>query len=563
MKLSTEVYNQMDFTFKQYLVFLVIPTILVSIILVFFQGLIFPPMFMEGFVPLITGYVVPAFIITVVFLFPWISVKLKAENIDSNLHIFIVHLEALSTSTVSNKNILKSATEEEEYGDLTEEIKKMYNMMEYWDLPLAEAARTAAARTPSERFSDFLTRLAHSQESGENLSYFLEKERIVVIKEYETTYKQSLETLDLLQETMIAMMISALFIIMFLAILPLFSGDSPMMLIFTGILVFLIIEVVFFVATKTVLPKDDMWHHLSRKPPIYENLRRTVPLTLAICLILTIILFIYTSLDIMLIVAISSSPLIFPGMIFYIKERDLKRCDDNYDAFMRSVSSSAATSRGGIEAALGKIKTYEFGPLTKFIDELHKRLWTRIDEEKAWTFFASDTLSSLIAKFTRIYIKSVKLGGDTTKVSETISDTFVRLNALRKDRYQSSSGMVGVLFGLAFGVALTLALTMHISLMMDASLGVMDEIEEDLDERTDGFPERRPPRILIPVGYSFSLLSLFVLTLILLHAVFSSLALVSVSGSHYFTSFMYMPPMIWVGVLTAYGVELMTRGMMP
>ncbi|MFO8110777.1 MAG: type II secretion system F family protein [Thermoplasmata archaeon] len=551
MKLSTQVYEQMDLTFKQYLLFLVLPSIIAVIVLVFFQDLLFPPEFTEGFVPLITQYAIPAFIVTVVVLFPWISTRFKVENIESNLHLFVVHLEALSTSTVSNKEILRSSTEEEEYGDLTEEIKKMYNMMEHWDLPLAEAARTAAAKTPSEKFADFLTRLAHSQESGENLSYFLEKERSVVIKEYETTYKQSLDTIDLMQEALISMMISVLFMIMFLAILPLFSGESPMMLIFIGIFVFLIIEVVFFASTKTILPKDDMWHHLSRKPPVYENMMRAVPIVLVGCVVFTTVLILYTSIDIMFIASIGSTPLFFPGVVFYMKERDLRRCDENYDAFMRSVSSSAATSSGGIEAALSKIKTYEFGPLTKFIDELHKRLWTRIDEEKAWTFFASDTLSSLIARFTRIYVKSVKLGGDTKKVSEVISDTFVRMNSLRKERYQSASGMVGVLFGLQFGSALTLALTIYIAVMMDASLGMMVTLEEEV------------PSILVPVGYSIPILTLFVLILIILHAVFSSLVLTSVSGSHYFTSFMYMPPMIWVGVLTAYGVELMTRGLMP
>lgn len=538
MNFSLDVYRKMEISFKKYMLVLVLPSVIAVIFLLFFQDLIFPPMFTEGFISLITKYAVPLFILSLAFSYPWISNKLRAEDIESNLHLFVVHMEALSTSTVSNKDILESLVEAEEYGDLTEELKKMSNMMKHWDMPLAEAARTVSKQTPSERFSDFLTRLAHSQESGETLSDFLEKERSVVIKEYETDYEKSLDSLELFKEALISMMISALFLIMFLAILPIFTNDSPMVLLSGGVVVFLIMEVVLFASTKTILPKDDMWHDLDRKPPTYDLLNKLLPIILLACLAVFIVTIVFVKIELKWAVAIASSPLFIPGFIFYYKERTLKRCDDNFDAFMRSVSSSAAASSGGIETALGKIRTYEFGPLTNHIDGLYKRLWTRIDEEKAWNYFASDTLSSLITNFTRIYVKSVRLGGDTKKVSNIISDTFVRMTSLRKERYQSASSLVGVVYGLQFGCALTLSLTMYITMMMDDSLGMMSE--------TPQFAH-----ILYPVGYSMTMISFFVLLMIIIHAVFSSFVLTTASGSHKYSSFFHMIPMIWVGVITS------------
>lgn len=539
----------MKLSFKKYILLVVLPAITISIFLGLFQDLLLPTIFSMGYVALIIQYVVPSFILILAISYPWISNKLIAEDIEANLHLFVVHLEALSTSTVSNKEIFESLAEAEEYGALTEELEKMSNMMDHWDMPLAEAARTSSKETPSEKFADFLTRLAHSQESGEPLSDFLKKERSVVIKEYETDYKQSLDSLDLFKEALISMMISALFLIMFLAILPIFTNDSPLVLLSGGMLVFIIMEVILLASTRTILPKDNMWHDLDNKPYIYDILSNAVPVVLLVSILIGIIIYLYTSLDPKWVIAISMAPLFFPGFIFYYKERNIKRCDDNYDAFMRSVSSSAATSSGGIESALGKIRTYEFGPLTEHIDDLYKRLWTRIDEEKAWNYFASGTLSSLITNFTKIYIKSVQLGGNTKKVSNIISDTFVRMVSLRKERYQSASSLVGVVYGLQVGLSLTLTLTMYVTWMMDDSLGMMTETPEFA-------------HILHPVGYSITMVSMFILVIIIIHAISSSLVLTSASGSHKYSSFFHMIPMIWLGVVTTYIASILMERML-
>ncbi len=531
-------YRNMDMSFRDYLLGGVVPAVAASIVIIFFPSLLFPDILLEGFLSLITRYVLPAVVLTIVFLFPIIMRKLKEEEIDSYLHLFITYFWALSTSAVSSVRIIKKLSEVDEYESLSDELKKIYSRMEYWDMPLPEAARDVAEETPSERLSDFLTRLAHSQEAGEDLSTFLEKEHEVVIKEYETDYEASLETLDLIKEVFIALMTSTLFLIVFLSILPIFSGGSATLLLSGGLAVFIIMEMIMAVAIKTVLPNDPMWHTLDKRPPLVEKLKKVLPVTAVAGGLIFYLTTAFLHLDIFWRIAMALTPLLIPGLMTFFSERELKRSDDNYDAFMRAIASSTAMKGGGVENALAKLHQYDFGPLTEDIEKLYKRLLTRIDEEKAWRFFAAGTGSNLIATFTNIYTGSRDLGSDVRTVSDIISDSFVRILSLRKDRYQQASSMIGIFYGLGLGAALTLTLTLNISVMMDNSLGMLSGTSEFSG-------------ILHSVGYTPGMIQAFILVAVLVHAVFASLSLVLSSGSHKLSVLYHLVAMTWIGVVAS------------
>ncbi|MFW6176491.1 MAG: type II secretion system F family protein [Thermoplasmatota archaeon] len=533
-----EHYKKMDMSLRDFILGGIVPAVIIFVIMFFFPDLIYPDILLEGYLSILTTIVIPTVIIIVVLIFPIISRKLKEEEIDSKMHLFITYFWSISTSTVPQAEMLEKLASVDEYGALTDEIKKIYSRMKYWDIPLPEAARDVAQDTPSEKLSDFLTRLAHSQEAGENLNLFLEKEHSVVLKDYETDYKAALETLELLKEVFIALMTSTLFLIVFLSILPIFQGGTPTVLLAGGLLVFVIMEVIMLVAVKTMLPNDSIWHSLDIKNKMQTRMKKILPVTIGVSALLFFIFYSFYSIDLYFVLGISLSPLIIPGILTYLNERNLKRCDNNYDAFMRAIASSTAVGGGSVETALAKLRRYDFGPLTDHVNQLYKRLLTRIDEEKAWAYFASGTGSNLIANFTDIYTGSMDLGADTRNVSDIISDTFVRLMSLRKDRYQKSSSMVGVLYGLELGAALTLTLTLNIAAMMDDSLGMMVE--------TSKFSG-----ILHTVGYSTGMIDLFILVTIIVHAVFASLTLIFSAGSHKLNSLYHIIPMLWIGIITS------------
>lgn len=531
-------YRNMDISLRDYFLGGVLPAVAVFILIVFFPHLIYPDLFLRGFLSLFTRYVLPSAILIIAVLFPIIYRKLKEEEIDSYLHLFITYFWAISTSAVSTTRMIKKLSEVEEYEALCDELQKIYNRMEYWDMPLPEAARDVAEETPSERLSDFLRRLAHSQEAGENLSTFLEKEHSVVMKDYETEYRASLETLELIKEVFIALMTSTLFLIVFLSILPIFGGGSALLLLSGGLVVFVIMEVVMAVAVKSVLPNDPIWHKLDKRPPLSRRLKKVLPITAVGGGVLFYLTTVFTQIDLFWRVSLALTPLLIPGLMTFFSEKELKRSDDNYDAFMRAIASSTAMKGGNVENALAKLRQYDFGPLTEEIENLYKRLLTRIDEEKAWRFFAAGTGSNLIATFTNIYTGSRDLGAEVRTVSDIISDTFVSILSLRKDRYQQSSSMIGIFYGLGLGAALSLTLTLNISVMMDESLGMIAETPQFSD-------------IMHQVGYTPEMIQFFIMIAILVHAVFASLSLVISAGSHKMSALYHMVGMTWIGVVAS------------
>ncbi len=544
-----EHYQKMDMSFRDYILGGLVPAVVASILMMFFPDIIFPDILTGGYLGILTQYVIPAVILILSILFPIIIRKMKEEEIDSYLHLMITYLWSISTSAVSETKMIKKLSDMEDYEALAEEMQKIYNRMEYWDMPLPEAARDVAEETPSEKLSDFLTRLAHSQEAGEDLTTFLEKEHSVVMKDYETEYKAALERLDLIKEVFISAMTATLFLIVFLSILPIFSGDPAMVLLSGGLVVFLIMEVMMAVVIKSILPKDPMWHDLDRRPPLTEKLKKAVPISGIAALILFYVFSVYIPVDLFWRVAIALTPFIAPGLIIYFSEKTLKRSDQNYDAFMRAIASSTAMKGGNVERALAKLRQYDFGPLTEEIEKLYRRLLTRINEQKAWKFFASGTGSNLIATFTNIYTGSRDLGADVRTVSDIISDTFVRTLSLRKDRYQQASSMVGIFYGLGLGAALTLTLTLNISVMMDDSLAMVAETPEFED-------------ILYEVAYSPQMMQLFILIAIIIHAICAALSLVISAGSHKMSMLYHMVGMIWIGVVTSIVAEMMMSGLL-
>ena len=67
-------------------------------------------------------------------------------------------------------------------------------------------------------------------------------------------------------------------------------------------------------------------------------------------------------------------------------EKENKRKDENYPSFIRSLGSSAGARGGLIDEALKSLRIHDFGPLTKDVNSLFKRINTRVDKKKSWDY---------------------------------------------------------------------------------------------------------------------------------------------------------------------------------
>jgi flagellar protein FlaJ len=525
--------------FTRYALPLVITGIAVAAILVF----LFPDVATDG----IFKYVflaIPVLFSVLAIAFPLLQGERRKMQIERNLHLFLIRMSVLSTSKLPRKKMLEILSKVKEYEALSVEIEKIYKLMEFWNMGLADAARTVAKRTPSPALADFLDRLAHSSDAGEDIEEFLSKERDVSVNVYLNKYETALKDLDLLNEIFVAVLIALMFMLVFIALLPVFV-DVSITLILPGVaLLFVVIEVMVLYLVKSLLPSDPIWHNMDEKTEVDKTLKTVLPATYAACLALAIFgLFVRVPLT--AVVALVVTPLLYPGFLIRREEKKVRARDENYDAFMRAVGSYAASAGSAVTDGVGRLSKHDFGELTTGIEVLFKRLLTRIDQIRAWNMFAAETGSNLISKFTEMYVVGLAVGGKVDKVIDIISGNFVKLMGVRRKRYQASDNMLGTLYGMSIGITFTLFSALS---LMDL-LNKMNE-QFALSQTTIALP-------IALQSFNLDLAEAIFLLIVFAHALISANLISFSGGSHKHSFYINFAVIIWISTVTALVTQMM------
>jgi flagellar protein FlaJ len=431
-----------------------------------------------------------------------------------------------------------------EYEALSIEIEKIYKLMEYWNMGLADAARTVARKTPSPMLADFLDRLAHSSDAGEDLEEFLTKEREVAMSVYVNKYETALKDLDLLNEIFVAVLISLMFMLVFVSLLPVFI-DMSISLILPGVaLVFVIVETMVLYLVKSLLPSDPIWHNIKGSTDVDKVMKSVLPATYAACIGLAMF-GVIAGLPLTLIVAMVVTPLLYPGFMIRREEKKVRARDENYDSFMRAVGSYAASAGSAVTEGVGRLSKHDFGELTTGVETLYKRLLTRIDQIRAWNLFAAESGSNLISKFTEMYVVGLSVGGKVDKVIEIISDNFVRLMGVRRKRYQSSDNMLGTLYGMSVGITFTLFSALSLMQMLNN----MNE-QFALSQTTINLPIALKP-------FDLGLAEAIFLLIMLAHSLIAANLVSFAGGSHKHSFYINFAIITWISTVTALVTQVM------
>ncbi len=536
-------YASFNIPWRKYITFYALPIVLTTVVLAYILSLQFT--FFSQYPFNYVLYLIPAFGVLTALLFPMLRGEKRKKEIEKYLHLFITRMAVLAVAQLPRKDIFRILSEVKEYGALSEEIEKIYHLMEYWNLSLPDAVRVVAKRSPSIILADFLDRLAHSADAGEDFETFLEKERTVVLETYAVKYEAALAQMDVYKETFVAMLISMLFFAVFVAILPMFMAGNVTIFLYLTLLAFITVEAVMLYAIKVRLPEDEIWHNRKDvKSPHELKLLKTLPFAYLTVLLLFLLLF-FLHLPLQMVVAISVMPLLYPGYLIHSAESDLINCDENYDAFIRAVGSYVE-AKGSDVTAMERLRKHDFGKLTKYIDTLYKRLLTRINKKKAWRFFAGETGSNLISKFTDMFVTGLDMGANPRKVSKIISESYIRVIGLRKKRYQSATNLTGILYGLMVGMAFTLYTTFDLMKMMANMIKY--------------YPVNLQQYIKIPLlsaKFPLQTANVIFLMLIVIHAMVSSMMIKIVSGSHRHSIYLHFSLLLWIGITVGYLTDML------
>lgn len=519
--------------------------------------------------------VIPVALTAIVLLYPKMLADRRRIDIEQNMHLFITHLGAMSITGIPRVDVLEAVAREEEYGAISDEVRKIVELVKTWNLALDEAAKFQAERTPSPLFADFLERLAYNIGAGQELEEFLTEEQDVVMSQYATMYKGAMEDVELLQDLFLSMVLSVAFVVVFAIIIPVLTGNNPVLLLFGSIVLYGFIELGFLYTAYIKVPEDPIWWNPDREveyESIVERLtaglgfaaiggtstklerrvRKALTISIASASLLTLLSgAIYTGvialpLEVPLPVyfAIPITPLAYPGLVIRQEEQRIKKRDQAFPSFIRSLGASEHVKQSTTTKVLESLRHKDFGALTPQVRNLYKRLNMRIDQDLAWRHFALESHSFLIQKFSEMYNRGRTKGGNTQRLGNLIADNLGEILELRQKRHQTSVTLIGVLYGMTASMTFAYFVGVEVVKLM---LNIMNELD------LSGLGQIG--QLLHTEGYDIPEVSYLILLFVLLNAVLSSVMIRIVDGGHQINSYPHLVGLTWTGSLIAVVTE--------
>jgi len=435
--------------------------------------------------PIITG-VSAAF-------FPVLEVNKIGILIEKEMHMFITRMGILSLGEVGAQTIFAILKQMKDYGELATEIKKIETLVDKWHTSLPEAARIVGQQSPSALWADFLDRMAFSIEAGQPIDEFMRSEQETVAEQYNTIYDTRLESVDMLKEIYVSLVSAGLFGLVIAGIhLVLFETGSPndapiviasriRYLLLAGLL-FAVIQIGALFTFRASIPDDQTFARDDLDTPYRVLFRQAWMLGGLITVGLLVLTFLFTvvfwdqispSWDKygLLLIAVPLTPILIPAILEQREETQVKRRDDAYPDFIRALGGTAQARSAEPSATIRALRGVDFGLLDRAIDRLERRLATRIDSDRAWDYFSSDTNSAVISRYNRIYIEGAQSSGEPAKTADMVSRSITNLLSLRQRRSLSASTMGGVALGLLISTVVSLNVTISIVLQLGESIG--------------------------------------------------------------------------------------------
>ncbi|CAG0978242.1 MAG: archaellar assembly protein FlaJ [Candidatus Methanoperedens sp.] len=529
--------------FKNFVIPVTILAILFPIII-----LVLVPSVMEG-VLVVGVLLVPIALFAMVIIYPISSLEGKKKEIDNNIHYYITHMGVLATSQMTRVDLLLKLSHTEAYGYLAKETGRIYALVFYWHVSFPVACRFIAQRTPSVLFSDFLDRMAHSVQAGQDFGEFVLSEQTVVMNDFTTMYQDSLNSIDMVKEMFISMCMSLIFIVAFAIIMPIITGMDSIILLGGSIAIFIGTELVILLYARSKVPADRIWHTLDIETPADRRIKWSMPISLFLCMIVTVIVLVFTKLPTTIMFAASLTPLLLTGLIARTEENKIKRYDNNFGAFIRSLGGAAGSRSGLILESLKELISHDFGPLSENVNNLYKRLKTRLNTPRSWEHFAAGTGSNLIERFATMFVEGTNVGGKPAIIGDIISKNFMSILSMRKLRYSSASSLIGVLYGMTAGISATMFLALSIIAMLAKMFSNISIPDIDI-----GISIATISATNIP------LMTTMLMIMMVCHSLMSAMLIRIVDGGHPFNTYTHFVGLVWVSALTA---ELTMQGMGP
>ncbi|MFW6120898.1 MAG: type II secretion system F family protein [Petrotogales bacterium] len=510
----------------------------------------------------IIGGIIPIFL---GIFYPYIAWKNKESDINGKMHFFITHLRVLAISDLSLKDIIIALGGNKAYRSLGEEMKKISVLSDQWRLSLAKSFIFMARRTPSKLLGDFLDRFSQSLDSGVDHREFIETEQDAVLEEYKTIYESANDNITILNEVYVSLLIAIIFVMALGIVLPIIIGAEDMnTFIYLSGFLLITSEGLLLYLLRAMVPPDEIWHLTGDKGESELAIEKLFRLSVILCFLLgSIMFFAKYSLNIPLVemisfeilVAISLTPLIIPGLKTLMTEEDISRKERNFLGFLPALGSIATMRGGKINESVYYLSEKDYGVLTRHIRALYRRLRTRINDDDSWEWFGIDTGSNYIQRSSEMFRQATAASANPRKTSRMISENIRKIRDLRIKKLSivntSASLFAGITFGISFSVYTSLVIARHLNTILIEGMG--GDPFAGTGVNVGAILSTVPPEI-------FTNNFIVVFIILTMHCFMLALTVRTLRGSHLFMSLLYFIPFVWIVAITSVVIDIFLGG---
>lgn len=404
-----------------------------------------------------------------------------------------------------------------------------------YDYP--EACRAVGEKAKSEDMKSFLLRLSDALRSGEPLPTFLAREAEVQGEGYENAYERDLESLKKWSDAFSSIIVSVALIV----IINLVSTMIYQMSV--GLIAGLAV-------TAVVMGFFGAWV-LSRAAPQEEMVvasaegsseqRRTLRMFRVMIPILVI-----AGVGLMAVgvprtwVMIGGGLSLLPlGILSFLADRKISKKNSEISSFLRSIGGMATSTGTTLKEALTKVDMSSFPTLQNDINRLSIRLQALVSPAICWQRFGEETGSQLINQAIEIFYAAVRLGGDPERVGFLCS-LFASKTALLRAKRRT---VVETFTWLTLVMHVTVAgLMVFVLEIINNFVALMQQIvnEEQMAQASNSLAS--PISFIGPAQLQF--LDVMTVTMVVLLAVVSALAIVASDGGYKFKLTLYLAALL-------------------
>lgn len=173
------------------------------------------------FIPGFTGLIIYGVLLSL----PKSRAKSRKKKIDANLAYAINFISAMASAGITPTEIFKSLSKQDIYSEVMEESAWIYRDVGLLGFDILSAIKKNIARTPSQRFKEFLQGMVVTVTSGGSLKTYFMHKADQYLWENRNQQKQLLETLGIMAESYVTAAVAGVLLLLIVI---------PLMMIITG-----------------------------------------------------------------------------------------------------------------------------------------------------------------------------------------------------------------------------------------------------------------------------------------------------------------------------------------